>query len=167
MLYFNVQVVLAGGSSRIPLIKKMIAAALPGVPLHTSLSQDEAVACGAALQAAKDKGILDLCLSERIPWSLGIELFDGTINRVIEKNTPIPTSNTVVYHTLDDNQTSLIFAIYEGEGTKSRDNKFLSKMTLNNIRKAPACEVAADTKFEIDRHGILQVRNSNISEYFL
>ncbi|KAF4517992.1 hypothetical protein B566_EDAN008828 [Ephemera danica] len=137
------RVVLAGGSSRIPKVQQMLMEALPGVPLHTSLSQDEAVACGAALQAAKDKGILDLCLSERIPRSLGIALFDGTINRVIEKNTPIPTTNTVVYHTLNDNQTELIFDVYEGEGTNSRDNKLVGSMTLTKMRKAAACEVTA------------------------
>ncbi|KAF4517858.1 hypothetical protein B566_EDAN011783 [Ephemera danica] len=153
------QVVLAGGSSKIPRLQAIIAETLPNIPIHTSHVQDEIVASGAAYQAAKDKGFLklNLMLTERIPWSLGINDKDGFTVKVMERNAKIPGEKTETFRTAFDHQTAMLFKIYEGENRRSEKNRLLGSMTLNNIRVAARGMVAADTTFKVDANGILKV----------
>lgn len=153
------QVVLAGGSSKIPRLQAIIAETLPNIPMHTSHVQDEIVASGAAYQAAKEKGFLklNLQLTERIPWSLGINDKDGFTVKVMERNTKIPGEKMEVFRTAFDNQTAMLFQIYEGENRRSDKNRLLGTMTLNNIRVAARGMVSADTTFKVDANGILKV----------
>ncbi|KAF4522830.1 hypothetical protein B566_EDAN008092 [Ephemera danica] len=151
------KVVLAGGSTRIPRLKELIGEALPGVPLHDSLSQDEAVATGAALQAARDKQLLEVNLSlmEKIPWTLGVEDYWGKNIIIVEKNATIPVKKTKRVQTAVDYQTGIRYNVYEGEDRVSKKNNLLGTFNLNGIRVALKGETETDLTYEVDQHGIL------------
>ncbi|XP_065210434.1 heat shock 70 kDa protein cognate 4-like [Planococcus citri] len=161
------QVVLVGGSSRIPKIQKMLRDFFDGKELSKSINPDEAVAYGAAVQAAilngvKSKEVQNILLMDVTPMSLGIEVTnrsggDHKMSVVIERNTPIPVRQTKVFHTSIDNQTSLPFKVLEGEFVFSKDNHLLGQFRLTGIPPKPADEAKFDTTFEIDANGILNV----------
>ncbi|XP_065210442.1 heat shock 70 kDa protein II-like [Planococcus citri] len=156
-------VVLVGGSSRIPKIQKLLQDFFDGKDLNKSINPDEAVAYGAAVQAAilsgdKSKLMQDVVLFDVTPLSLGIDAdYDHKMSVVIERNTPIPTRKTNDYTTIDDNITYLCFKVFEGEYALSKDNHLLDIFTLTGIPPAPAGKAIVDVTFEIDANGILKV----------
>ncbi|XP_065210454.1 heat shock 70 kDa protein II-like [Planococcus citri] len=162
-------VVLVGGSSRIPKIQKMLQDFFDGKELSKSINLDEAVAYGAAIQAAilsgvKSKEVQDIVLMDVTPLSLGIRVAEGgntghngDMEVIIERNTLIPARCTKVFQTASDYQTTAPFNVYEGEYVTSKDNQFLGKGRLVGITSAPRGETKVDVTFEIDANGILNV----------
>ncbi|XP_065210301.1 heat shock 70 kDa protein II-like [Planococcus citri] len=158
------QVVLVGGSSRIPKIQKMLQDFFDGKELNKSVNPDEAVAYGAAVQAAilngdKSKVVQDVVLFDVIPLSLGVACGDGynKMQTIIKRNTPIPAKGSHTFHTADDNQTSMSVIVYEGEYATAKDNHFLGKFNLLGIPPAPKGVQRVTDTFEIDANGILKV----------
>ncbi|XP_065210465.1 heat shock 70 kDa protein cognate 4-like [Planococcus citri] len=158
------QVILVGGSSRIPKIQNLLQALFGGKTLNKSINPDEAVAYGAAVQAAILNGdrlniVRDLVLIDVTPLSLGI----GTkrdfkyMDVVIKRNTAIPARMTSSFTTLDDYQTRIRFPVYEGEYPETKYNHLLGEFTLQGIPSAPAGVVNVDVTFDIDSNGILNV----------
>ncbi|XP_065210365.1 heat shock 70 kDa protein II-like [Planococcus citri] len=160
-------VVLVGGSSRIPKIQKMLQDFFNGKELNKTINPDEAVAYGAAVQAAILNGdesdvVRNLVLFDVTPLSLGInvqridELY-GRTSIVLKRNTPIPATHTKVFVTTVDYQTEILFKVYEGENVLSKDNHLLGQFLLTGIPSAPAGVEKIDVTFEIDANGILNV----------
>uniref|UniRef100_J3N6L2 Uncharacterized protein n=1 Tax=Oryza brachyantha TaxID=4533 RepID=J3N6L2_ORYBR len=145
-------VVLVGGSTRIPKVQGMLREFFDGKELCRSINPDEAVAYGAAIHAA-----VDMILREVTPLSLGIRT-DGnhTMSVVIPKNTGIPTKKVKNYTTLYDNQTGVLFA-YKGESASTKDNNLLGEVELSGIRPAPRGAASLDVTFDIDANGVLNV----------
>ncbi|XP_065210362.1 heat shock 70 kDa protein II-like [Planococcus citri] len=158
-------VVLVGGSSRIPKIQKMLQDFFDGKELNKTINPDEAVAYGAAIQAAilngdESKIVQDLVLFDVTPFSVGIGVEDHKceyMSVVIKRNTAIPAKHTRRYFTLYDYQTEFCFTVYEGEHALTKDNNFLDEFTLTGVPPAPAHVSSADVTFEIDVNGILNV----------
>ncbi|XP_065210429.1 heat shock 70 kDa protein II-like [Planococcus citri] len=157
-------VVLVGGSSRIPKIHKMLQEFFNGKELNKSINPDEAVAYGAAVQAAilngdESKEVQDIVLFDVTPLSLGISVgFDCKMSVIIERNTQIPARRTVKrYRTLRDNQTKGLIAVYEGEYAITENNHWLGEFVLTDIPPEPAGVAKVDVTFEIDSNGILNV----------
>ncbi|XP_026747998.1 heat shock protein 68-like [Trichoplusia ni] len=155
-------IILVGGSTRIPKIQAMLKEIFAGRPLTTSLNPDEAVACGAAIQAAILNGqhhekIKDLLLVDVVPLSLGIETARGMMYKVIERNTPLPCQKTKEITTLDDYQNSMTIEIFEGERSLTKDNNLLGVIELNGIPPAPRGIAKIDVTFSVDVNGILSV----------
>jgi len=156
------QVILVGGSTRIPKIQQMLSAEFKGMVLDKAIHPDEAVACGAAVQAAivsgcEDEVIQQMLLCDINPLSLGVSVNEGVMSTVVKRHSLIPTKKQKPYVTIDDNQESAKFLVYEGERPLVKDNNFLGEFTLSEIRKAPKGEVKFDVTFEIDSDGILHV----------
>jgi heat shock 70kDa protein 1/2/6/8 len=154
-------VVLVGGSTRIPKVQQLLHDYFVGRELCRSINPDEAVAYGAAVQAAKlssnDQKFQDLVLVDVTPLSLGIQVIGGVMATVIPRNTPIPTKIVKVFTTEHDNQTGVRIKVYEGERTRTTDNHFLGKFLLSGISRAPRLVPQIDVCFEIDANGILNV----------
>lgn len=155
-------IILVGGSTRIPKIQAMLKEIFAGKPLTTSLNPDEAVACGAAIQAAILNGqhhekIKDLLLVDVVPLSLGIETARGMMYKIIERNTPLPCQKTKEITTLDDYQNSMTIEIFEGERSLTKDNNLLGVIELNGIPPAPRGIAKIDVTFSVDVNGILSV----------
>ncbi|VFQ89034.1 unnamed protein product [Cuscuta campestris] len=156
-------VVMVGGSSRIPKVEELLQELFNGKKLCKSINPDEAVACGAAFHAASLTGAClgvnkDVVLVDVAPLSLGIRVYSGAMSVVIPRNTPIPTKMTQHnYTTAVDNATSVLFPVYEGEMPIARDNYFLGGFTLHKIPPAPKGVAKFDVCFEIDANGILTV----------
>ncbi|KAF7149304.1 hypothetical protein RHSIM_Rhsim03G0170500 [Rhododendron simsii] len=157
------EVVLVGGSTRIPKVRQLLQDFFNGKELCKSINPDEAVAYGAAVQAAILSGeriekVQDLLLVLDVtPLSLGLNDARGVTNVFIPKNTKIPTKKEQVWHTIQDNQNRALFRVYEGENTLSRDNNLLGKFTMNGIRPAPRGVQKFNVCFDIDENGILNV----------
>ncbi|XP_065210457.1 heat shock cognate 71 kDa protein-like [Planococcus citri] len=157
------QVILVGGSSRIPKIQKMLQDFFVGKPLNKSINPDEAVAYGAAVQAAilngeRSTAVRDLVLIDVTPFSLGTSVGrDNKMSVIIERNTAIPAKRTERYSTMDDNQPAVVIDVYEGECAFTKENHCLGKFRLTDIPLKPAGQVAIDVTFEIDADGILNV----------
>lgn len=154
-------VILVGGSTRIPKIKTMLLDYFKR-PLTLSINPDEAVATGAAIQAAKLSGehhkkIQDLLLVDVVPLSLGVETARGMMFKVIERNTAIPCCQTKDLTTLEDYQREMTIEVFEGERTMTRDNNLLGVFELRNIPPAPRGVPKIDVTFRIDVNGILTV----------
>lgn len=156
------QVVLVGGSSRIPKIREMLFDIFGEKIRNQRINPDEAVALGAAIQA----GLLQNQISDRLkglklcdvcPLSLGSRLHDGSFDVIIKRNTAIPTSASSTFYNAFDNQTSMIVEIYEGERTMAKDNHFLGQFILSDIPKTKRGETAIQDTYEIDANGILKV----------
>ncbi|GJX20784.1 putative mediator of RNA polymerase II transcription subunit 37c [Tanacetum coccineum] len=156
------EVVLVGGSTRIPKVQQMLKDFFDGKDLCMTINPDEAVAYGAAVLAANMSGIgnqmvHDLMFSDVIPLSLGYESHGKVMSVVIPKNTPIPVTKESDCVTVDDNQSSILFKVYQGERSRSIDNISLGEFELNNLPLAPRGVTEAKIRFDIDADGILKV----------
>lgn len=157
------EVVLIGGSTRIPYVQKLIEDYFGKEPCR-SINADEAVAYGAAVQAAvlsgnkgKDSPLKDIVLLDVTPLSLGLETAGGVMTRLIERNSTIPTNKKQVFSTYSDNQPAVTIQVYEGERSMTRDNRLLGSFNLDGIPPAPRGVPKIEVAFDLDSNGILNV----------
>ena len=151
------EVILVGGQTRMPLVQEKVAAFFGKEP-RRDVNPDEAVAVGAAIQAAVLSGdVKDVLLLDVTPLSLGIETLGGVMNVLIDKNTTIPAKKQQVYSTADDNQTAVTIHVLQGERKQAAQNKSLGRFDLSDIPPAPRGVPQIDVSFDIDANGILNV----------
>ncbi|MCC5873274.1 MAG: molecular chaperone DnaK [Gammaproteobacteria bacterium] len=150
-------IILVGGQTRMPMVQEKVKAFFGKEP-RKDVNPDEAVALGAAIQAAVLSGdVKDVLLLDVIPLSLGIETMGGVMSTLIEKNTTIPTKKTQVFSTADDNQTAVTIHVLQGERKQAGQNKSLGRFDLADIPPAPRGMPQIEVAFDIDSNGILNV----------
>ncbi|OCF33043.1 hsp75-like protein [Kwoniella heveanensis CBS 569] len=155
-------IVLVGGSTRIPKIQSLVSEFFGGRQLNKSINPDEAVAYGAAVQAAVLTGqtsdkTADLLLLDVAPLSLGVAMQGDVFGVVLPRNTPIPSNKSRVFTTVEDNQTTVMFPVYEGERTQCKDNRLLGEFELSGIPPMPRGQAELVCTFEVDANGLLKV----------
>ncbi|XP_030854002.1 heat shock 70 kDa protein IV-like [Strongylocentrotus purpuratus] len=155
-------VVLVGGSTRIPKVQKLLQEYFNGKDLNKSINPDEAVAYGAAVQAAilsndPSEEIKDVILVDVAPLSLGIEKRGGVMSKLIERNTTIPTKATKNFVTIADNQSAITFKVFEGERAMTKENNRLGQFEFSGIPPAPRGVPKIKVTFDIDANGIMDV----------
>ncbi|NDH08546.1 MAG: molecular chaperone DnaK [Gammaproteobacteria bacterium] len=150
-------VILVGGQTRMPMVQKVVQDFFGKEP-RKDVNPDEAVAVGAAIQAAVLSGdVKDILLLDVTPLSLGIETMGGVMTKLIEKNTTIPTKAQQVFSTADDNQTAVTVHVLQGEREQASANKSLGRFDLSDIPSAPRGVPQIEVAFDIDANGILNV----------
>ncbi|CAN1189437.1 Heat shock 70 kDa protein BIP2 [Linum perenne] len=155
-------IVLVGGSTRIPKVREMLRDMFDGKEPCKGVNPDEAVAYGAAVLGAKLSGALDailydVTLSDVTPLSLGIDILGDMVSVIIPRNTPIPTKMSKVYHTDKDQQTTASIMVYQGERPMTKDCIKLGGFGLSNVTPAPRGDAKIEVTFDIDDNGILTV----------
>ncbi len=151
------EVILVGGSTRIPLVKKRVSDFFGQEP-NQGVNPDEVVACGAAVQAGVLSGdVGDVLLLDVTPLSLGIETQGGVMTKLIPRNTTIPTKKSEIFSTATDNQTSVTVHVLQGERPMATDNRTLGKFNLDGIPPAPRGVPQIEVTFDIDANGIVHV----------
>ncbi len=157
------EILMVGGSTRIPCIQKRIKEFFNKEP-NKKVNPDEIVALGAAIQGSIATGeSKDILLLDVIPISLGVKTFGGSFTRLIDANTTIPTNRSLVFSTVEDNQSEVEINVYQGEREIAEENKLLGNFTLTGIQKAPKGIARIEVLFSIDINGILTVTAIDLS----
>ncbi len=152
------EVILVGGSTRIPKVQELVKEIFKKEP-HKGVNPDEVVAIGAAIQGGVLSGeVEDVALVDVTPLSLGIETLGGVMTKLIERNTPIPTSKEEIFSTAADGQTSVEIHVLQGEREMARDNRTLGRFQLTGLPPAPRGTPQIEVSFDIDVNGILNVK---------